>query len=336
MMTLFQMATTVGWADIMYTGMAVRDVNETPVAKSQPGWAFFFIAFIIVGSFFILNLFVGIVISTFNREKERLGRSFLLTDKQKEWLDIKLLLFRSKPKKVYQSHSNAARKFLYAVQNSPKFDAFIMICIIINTAILMVEWYNQPSYISDITEIINYIFAGIFTVEAIIKISGLGKHYFKDRWNLFDFIVVLGTAAGIAISHLTTVAVGSSATIIRSFRIFRVFRLIKRARSLKLMFNTLVATLPAMANVGGLLALFLFLYSVLGVNLFASVKLEAPLHDNANFQTFWYAFLTLLRVSTGENWHEILNAVTRSNSLLFQCVENPTYEDYVENGSKVF
>ena len=80
-MTLFQMATTVGWADVMYTGMAVKKIDLTHTPKSNPGWAFFFISFIIVGSFFILNLFVGIVISTFNREKERLGRNFLLTSK---------------------------------------------------------------------------------------------------------------------------------------------------------------------------------------------------------------------------------------------------------------
>ena len=81
MTILFHISTTVNWWEVMHQGMSIKDIDVNPVLKNQPGWAFFFIAFIIVGGFFILNLFVGIVISTFNREKESLGKDFLLTDK---------------------------------------------------------------------------------------------------------------------------------------------------------------------------------------------------------------------------------------------------------------
>ena len=162
-----------------------------------------------------------------------------------------------------------------------------------------------------VTDIFNYIFAILFTIEAVIKIIALKKSYFKNGWNLFDFIIVLGTIIGIVVTRFANLNVGSSATIIRSFRIFRVFRLIKRAKALKLMFNTLVATLPAMANIGGLLILFLFMYSILGVNLLAEVKINGALHDNAGFHSFFIAFITLLRISTGEAWHDILRSVAR-------------------------
>ena len=85
----------------MYTGMSVKDVDEAIEWKSSPERSIFFIFFVIFGSFFILNLFVGIVISTFNREKEKLGKDFLLTEKQKQWLDMKLLMYRSKPKRLF-------------------------------------------------------------------------------------------------------------------------------------------------------------------------------------------------------------------------------------------
>jgi hypothetical protein len=136
----------------------------------------------------------------------------------------------------------------------------------------MIEWYDMPSTVRIVTDILNYVFAGLFTLEAIIKIIALKKAYFKDGWNLFDFIIVIGTFAGIVVTEVIGLNVGSSTSIIRAFRIFRVFRLIKRAKALKLMFNTIVATLPAMANVGGLLALFLFMFSILGVNLMSEVK----------------------------------------------------------------
>jgi hypothetical protein len=86
MLTLFHVSTTVGWADVMYRVTAHTTPDEVNSPMSKPHWIVFFILFIIFASFFIVNLFVGIVISTFNREKERLGKNFLLSDKQKEWL----------------------------------------------------------------------------------------------------------------------------------------------------------------------------------------------------------------------------------------------------------
>ena len=60
--------------------------------------------------------------------------------------------------------------------------------------------------------------------------------------------------------------------------------------------------IPELANVGALLFLFLFLFSVLGVFLFSGVKLQNELNVHANFQNFGTALLTLFRVVTGENW----------------------------------
>jgi len=53
---------------------------------------FFFVVFMVIGSFFILNLFVGVVISTYNREKERLGKDFMLSTEQKQWVETKMLV----------------------------------------------------------------------------------------------------------------------------------------------------------------------------------------------------------------------------------------------------
>lgn len=74
----------------------------------------------------------------------------------------------------------------------------------------------------------NYFFAFVFNVEAVMKLIALGKKYFKDYWNLFDLFVVLGTNIGIVISFsLTTVDVSSTASIVRAFRIMRIFKLVK-------------------------------------------------------------------------------------------------------------
>ena len=77
------------------------------------------------------------------------------------------------------------------------------------------------------------------------------------------------------------------------------------------MLNTLLQTLPSLGNIGGLLLLILFIYSVLGMNLFPYIKYGDGINRNANFHGFFISFLTLLRISTGENWNSIVSDTTR-------------------------
>ena len=75
----------------------------------------------------------------------------------------------------------------------------------------------------------NYIFTGIFILEALIKIIALGPRlYFNDNWNTFDFIIVLGSFCGIFIAFATTLQIRGATSVFRAFRIMRILRLIKR------------------------------------------------------------------------------------------------------------
>jgi hypothetical protein len=174
MITMFGMGNTIGWAEIMYQGMASRGIDRTPKDKNNPIMALYFIILIVIGSFFIMNLFVGIVISNFNREKERLGKNFLLTDKQREWLEIKLLMHRSQPMAKPKAPQNKIRNFFFHIVTHKLFDPVIMGCIVANTLILMLTWYDEPSDLGMVTQSLNYFFAGVFTVEAGVKITSHG------------------------------------------------------------------------------------------------------------------------------------------------------------------
>ena len=79
--TLFEMSTAVGWSITMFSGIDAVGLHKQPLRDNAMYWIAFFVFFIIVGNLFILNLFVGVVISTFNSEKEKLGKDFLLTDR---------------------------------------------------------------------------------------------------------------------------------------------------------------------------------------------------------------------------------------------------------------
>ena len=127
------------------------------------------------------------------------------------------------------------------------------------------------------------MFAVIFTMEAVVKLTAYRWQYFRDNWNNFDLFIVVGTIVGTLMSQITDVSVGSQATVIRSFRIGRMFKLLKRNKSLKIIFDTFLVTLPGLFNLGGLLVLFLYIYSVLGIYLFSLVKINEPMNSYINF-----------------------------------------------------
>jgi len=81
-------------------------------------------------------------------------------------------------------------------------------------------------------ESLNYLFNFLFTLEAGVKLLGIGKTYFKDKWNVFDFIIVTGTNLGLLMRISFGIDFGPQATVIRTFRIGRMFRLLKRNKSL--------------------------------------------------------------------------------------------------------
>lgn len=77
----------------MYTGASSRGVDMITSDHLQSGSAcFFFVSVVIIGNFFLMNLFVGVIISTYNREKEMLGKDFMLTNEQKKWKRKRMMM----------------------------------------------------------------------------------------------------------------------------------------------------------------------------------------------------------------------------------------------------
>ena len=194
---------------------------------------------------------------------------------------------------------------------NPKFDQFIMACIILNSSIMAVQHHGQSDSVSSFIELANYLFALIFTIEAILKLTALKKKYFNDSWNKFDFIIVLGTNGGILLRIITGVNIGSVASIVRMCRIGRLFRLINSAKSLRVLFNTMLSSIPSLLNIGSLLFLLFFIYAIMGVQLFAHIMMhdDSEMNVHANFHGFWESMILLFRFSTGENWNGYMHSI---------------------------
>jgi len=173
---------------------------------------------------------------------------------------------------------------MYKLTSSNAFDQTIFVLICINTIVLALNWLLIDPKLEYILDIINHVFTGIFTVEAVMKIIGHGRLYFKKRWNLFDFFIVIFTFMQIIYSsQVLGKGVTLHATVVRVLKFVRALRIVKKAEMLKKITLTLILTLPSLANIALLLFLLLIFYAIVGMNLFGRVMLHDALDHHANF-----------------------------------------------------
>lgn len=227
------------------------------------------------------------------------------------------LIIKSKPQKKIQS-DNIFRKKMIELTHSKIFDHLVTFAIITNCLVLGITWPEMSDELRETSQYINVFFLFFFFLEMVIKIIAEKEVYFFNLWNRLDFFVIALDASFSVAGMISGPSVPDLWRLIHVLPVFRMLRLLKKIEAIKIILFTVLNTLSSLVNVGGLLMLLLFVYSVMGVTLFATVKIESPLDPTiVNFQTFINAFLILFRAATGENWHLILNAVSRERSLSF-------------------
>jgi len=308
-LALFEMATLEGWLVVMYSGVDAAGEDKHPVRDYNPSACVFFVIFIIVGSFFVMNLFVGVTIDKFNEMKEKQeGKSVFLTAEQRNWVAIQKLLVDIKPVKSYTPPSHPLRRQIFDVVVSDPFDAFILSMIMLKVVVMAMTHADDDDWETGLF-IANTTFGAIFLVEAASKIFALGpRAYFTDSWSLFDFVVVMLSIVGFIITVTPSLSTNASYLgLIRIFRVARIFRLIPKAKGLRTLFQTLVYSLPALVNVGSVLFLFFFIFSIMGMTLFGRVAHGDFVHRHANFENFPNALLLLFRMATGESWNGLMH-----------------------------
>jgi hypothetical protein len=337
MLVLFEMSTTEGWVNVNFAAVDSRGIGMQPIQDHNRAWFLLGMVFILIGAFFMLNLFVGVVIDTFTRLKNLSDGSILQTEQQKNWVKVKNMMarVRAHTKKRAPRPKNPIGTICWLlssesdVENPPTallFDAFIMFVIIANTILMAAASFGQSDKVADDLEIANITCAVIFTCEAIIKILGLGKRYFWNNWDRFDFTVVVMTNVGLMLKYAFAVQVGPAAAAVRAVRIIRVLRLVNKMKTLKMLFSAMFNAIPSLCNVASLLFLMYFIFAVMGNQLFAKVALGENMDINANFQQFGSSLLTVMRMSTGEFWNGIMyDVVAQSDG----CVESPKYDSTV-------
>ncbi|XP_064425360.1 sodium channel protein type 9 subunit alpha-like [Latimeria chalumnae] len=312
---LLQVATFEGWVEIMAIAADTRGVDIQPETGANIYSLLYFVAFIVVGSFFTLNLFIGVIIDNFNTSRQEGALVILLTEDQKRLYGILKRLTKAKPKKTIPPPENKFLFLFYKLVNHKVFEPFNLCLIVLNVLVMASDHYNLSEDFSVALYWFNLIFTALFTVEAILKLLGLRLYYFTQAWNIFDILVVVFSIVGNILDSLSA-SLGFSPTILRVFRVVRLGRLLRLVRSLKgirKLLYTLIVSIPALFNIGLLLTLVMFIYSILGMNLFRNLPRTEIINDFVNFETFANSMLLLFRLTTAAGWNEILQELLVSD-----------------------
>ncbi|XP_038870254.1 sodium channel protein type 2 subunit alpha-like [Salvelinus namaycush] len=308
-LALLQVATFKGWMDIMYAAVDSRNLEDQPDYEVNLYMYMYFVVFIIFGSFFTLNLFIGVIIDNFNQQKKKFGgQDIFMTEEQKKYYNAMKKLGSKKPQKPIPRPANKFQGYVFDFITKQAFDIVIMILICLNMVTMMVETDDQTDDMDGILYKINLVFIVMFTGECVLKMFSLRQYYFTIGWNVFDFIVVILSIIGMFLSELIEKYFVSPTLfrVIRLARIGRILRLIKSAKGIRTLLFALMMSLPALFNIGLLLFLVMFIYAIFGMSNFAYVRKESGIDDMFNFETFGNSMICLFQITTSAGWDGLL------------------------------
>eukprot|EP00069_Balaena_mysticetus_P002069 bmy_15700T0 len=193
---------------------------------------------------------------------------------------------------------------------SPSFEYTIMAMIALNTVVLMMKYYSAPCTYELALKYLNIAFTMVFSLECVLKIIAFGfLNYFRDTWNIFDFITVIGSITEIILTDSKLVNTsGFNMSFLKLFRAARLIKLLRQGYTIRILLWTFVQSFKALPYVCLLIAMLFFIYAIIGMQVFGNIKLDEESHINRhnNFRSFFGSLMLLFRSATGEAWQEIM------------------------------
>ncbi|KQS30187.1 uncharacterized protein Dere_GG19319, isoform AN [Drosophila erecta] len=310
---LFQVATFKGWIQIMNDAIDSREVDKQPIRETNIYMYLYFVFFIIFGSFFTLNLFIGVIIDNFNEQKKKAGGSLemFMTEDQKKYYNAMKKMGSKKPLKAIPRPRWRPQAIVFEIVTDKKFDIIIMLFIGLNMFTMTLDRYDASETYNAVLDYLNAIFVVIFSSECLLKIFALRYHYFIEPWNLFDVVVVILSILGLVLSDIIEKYFVSPTLlrVVRVAKVGRVLRLVKGAKGIRTLLFALAMSLPALFNICLLLFLVMFIFAIFGMSFFMHVKEKSGINDVYNFKTFGQSMILLFQMSTSAGWDGVLDAI---------------------------
>ncbi|XP_056645199.1 muscle calcium channel subunit alpha-1 isoform X7 [Diorhabda sublineata] len=312
MLTLFTVSTFEGWPALLYVSIDSNEENKGPIHNYRPIVAAYYIVYIIIIAFFMVNIFVGFVIVTFQNEGEQEYKNCELDKNQRNCIEFAL---KAKPIRRYIPKHRIQYKVWWFVTSRP-FEYAIFTLILTNTITLGMKFYHQPEEYQTYEKVLDYlnmIFTAVFAMEFVFKLAAFRvKNYFGDAWNVFDFIIVLGSFIDIVYQDVNPgEKFRLSGNFFRLFRVMRLIKLLNRGEGIRTLLWTFLKSFQALPYVALLIVMLFFIYAVIGMQMFGKIESNdlqssSSITRNNNFGSFFQAVLVLFRSATGEAWQEIM------------------------------
>lgn len=284
-----------------------------------------------------MNLFVSVVIDNFKQMKEELGGYLLLSKDQRDWVEMQKFMQRKKLKIKIPIPQNRWRKFCHQIVTSSSFEIFFLVCILINVIIMACRYLEMPPNLDYFLLVANDFILILFNIECILKIMAFGLFLFKDFWDKFDFVVI--SASDIIVISLMAIEkqeITTIPTILRIMRLFRIVKMIKVSKTFQVIINTYYNILPSLGNIGALIFLILYIYAILGMNLFSTIEIR-PYKSGIqpqwipDFTQFSGSLLTMIQCAMLQKWDHYMFELAEVKE---GCSYTQSYEDIQISGIK--
>ena len=170
---LFITSTLEGWVDIMNNAIDVpNEIGEAPIENNNPWIAVYFLSFTVFTSFFVTNLFIGVLVMKF---QESTGSS-ILTDEQRKWARFNMMIWMASMtpsedvEKLDLARANPIKRMLHPIVNSAAFESILSFLIVTNVSLLMAEHFPQTAEFTEIVNVANFVYLVLFTVEIFMEV----------------------------------------------------------------------------------------------------------------------------------------------------------------------
>ncbi|XP_043347324.1 voltage-dependent R-type calcium channel subunit alpha-1E isoform X8 [Dermochelys coriacea] len=308
LLTLFTVSTGEGWPQVLQHSVDVTEEDRGPSRSNRMEMSIFYVVYFVVFPFFFVNIFVALIIITFQEQGDKMMEECSLEKNERACIDFAI---SAKPLTRYMPQNR--HTFQYRVWHfvvSPSFEYTIMAMIALNTVVLMMKYYSAPYTYELALKYLNIAFTMVFSLECILKIIAFGfLNYFRDTWNIFDFITVIGSITEIILTDTKLVNTSSfNMSFLKLFRAARLIKLLRQGYTIRILLWTFVQSFKALPYVCLLIAMLFFIYAIIGMQVFGNIKLDEESHINRhnNFRSFLASLMLLFRSATGEAWQEIM------------------------------
>uniref|UniRef100_A0A3Q2FT87 Voltage-dependent P/Q-type calcium channel subunit alpha-1A n=1 Tax=Cyprinodon variegatus TaxID=28743 RepID=A0A3Q2FT87_CYPVA len=309
LLTLFTVSTGEGWPQVLKHSVDSTYEDQGPSPGYRMETSIFYVVYFVVFPFFFVNIFVALIIITFQEQGDKMMEDYSLEKNERACIDFAINarpLTRHMPKNKL---SFQYRMWHFVV--SPPFEYSIMALIALNTIVLMMKFQGASQSYDNVLKYLNIVFTTFFFMESILKIIAFGPlNYFRDAWNVFDFVSVIGSITDILVTEFWNNFINLS--FLRLFRAARLIKLLRQGETIRILLWTFVQSFKALPYVCLLIAMLFFIYAIIGMQLFGNIAIdeeeESAIDEHNNFRTFIMALMLLFRSATGEAWHEIMLA----------------------------